>query len=248
MVLALYVLAGVFGGSTASALAYRLARGMPLAMDRSRCPSCGAVIGARDNIPLVSFILLRGRCRSCHERIPWRYPLLELGLGALGLLVFALHAGVLVSIGLLVAMTAAVVAALVDLETYRIPNRLTYPSAALVLTLEGAHALQVGALRALVVPVAAAAVTIGFFVALGVVSKGGMGMGDAKLAGLLALALAGIGPIAALWMVFASFASGALVGIALVALHRRGMRSRLPFAPFLALGGGMALALVALLH
>jgi len=248
MVLALYVLCGVLGGSTASALAYRLVHGMPLVADRSRCPSCHGIIRARDNVPLVSYLLLRGRCRACRARIPWRYPLLELGLGGLGGVVFLLHAGVLVSLAVLVAMVAAVVAALVDLETYRIPNRVTYPTAGVILGLELGRAVASHELGDLTVPVVIATTVVCAFLALGVVSRGGMGMGDAKLAGVLALALAALRPVAVLWMLLASFAAGALVGIGLVLAHRRAMRSRLPFGPFLAIGGGVALILVTLTH
>jgi len=98
------------------------------------------------------------------------------------------------------------------------------------------------------VPVAIATTVVCAFLALGVVSRGGMGMGDAKLAGVLALALAALRPVAVLWMLLASFAAGALVGIGLVLAHRRAMRSRLPFGPFLAIGGGVALILVTLTH
>lgn len=248
MVLALSVILGLIAGSTASALAFRLGRGMPVVTDRSRCPGCGEVIRARDNVPIVSYLVLRGRCRTCKERIPWRYPMLELGFGAVGAIIWRVGAGPLLSIALGVAMLAAVVAALVDRETYRIPNKLTYPSAVIVFGLELARAVLRGEALDVLVPAGLMVAVVVGFVLVGLVSRGGMGLGDAKLAGLLALALGAVAPIAVEWMLLAAFASGALVGLVLVATRARGLRSRLPFGPFLAFGGLSALVLVAVFH
>jgi leader peptidase (prepilin peptidase)/N-methyltransferase len=118
--------AGAVLGSFITVVAHRLPRDRGFVSGRSECPSCGAVIGARDNIPVASWMLLRGRCRSCGERISIRYPLTEAGLGALWVATYLIlgddDAGVLALGLVLCALLVAVT--LTDLDLRTIPNRI----------------------------------------------------------------------------------------------------------------------------
>ncbi|CAA9425882.1 MAG: Leader peptidase (Prepilin peptidase) / N-methyltransferase [uncultured Rubrobacteraceae bacterium] len=198
----------------------------------SRCPACGAGIRAADNVPVLSYVLLGGRCRNCKARIPARYPIVEALTGAL----FAAAApelgpgvdlpGALVLIAVLVALAA------VDLEHRLLPNAVLAPAAA------AGFALSVLANPGAwwVYPVSAVAVGGGLF-ALAVLYPGGMGMGDVKMGAMLGTFL---GPYAAL-AVFLGALLGAVAGGLLMAVWKVGRRYPLPFGVFMAAGGVLAL-------
>jgi leader peptidase (prepilin peptidase)/N-methyltransferase len=216
-------------GSFVNVLAYRLPRRESIVKPRSRCPQCETQIAAHDNIPVVSWLLLRGRCRHCRASIPVRYPLVE----ALTALLFV---GVGLKIGLeaellpALALTITLVAAAeTDLEHRIIPNRLMATSAVAAVALWAI--VDPGRLPENLIAGAAAG---GFLLTAAVAYPAGMGMGDVKLAGVMGLYLgASVAPA-----LFAGFAAGAVIGIAIV--MRRGMSARkqgVPFGPFLAAGG-----------
>ncbi|HSI81331.1 MAG TPA: prepilin peptidase [Solirubrobacterales bacterium] len=227
--------AGLILGSFLTALAHRLPRGESFVAGRSRCPACGARIAAYDNIPVVSWLLLRGRCRSCDERIPARYPLTELGLGALYLATVLIlgdaGAGEL-ALGL-VLCTVLVAITLTDLDLRVIPNPVLL-----------AGAIAAVAIAAIADPAslperAIAAIAAGgalFVVAL--VYPRGLGMGDVKLVAMMGLFLGrSIAPA-----LLIGFAAGAVAGAALIARHGSAARKHgIPFGPFLALGGVVGL-------
>jgi leader peptidase (prepilin peptidase)/N-methyltransferase len=227
--------AGLALGSFATVVAHRVPRGESIVTGRSRCPGCGATIAAYDNVPVLSWLLLRGRCRRCRERISARYPLTELamaGLFAATTLILGtddvgeLELG-LVLCALLVAVT------LTDLERRVIPNKVLLAGA--VIGLGIAAATDPGGLpqRA-----AAAAAGGGFLFLVALAYPRGMGMGDVKLIAVMGLYLGrAVAPA-----VLVGFAAGALVGVALMLRHGTGARKRaLPFGPFLALGGVVGL-------
>jgi leader peptidase (prepilin peptidase) / N-methyltransferase len=232
------VLSTLFGGVIGSFLnvvAWRLPRDKSVAAGRSHCPGCDSAIRAYDNIPVLSWLLLRGRCRDCKMRISWRYPAVEAGTAALcAAVAFAewdhparMWLG-LVLVLLLVPIT------LIDLEHQLIPSKIVRPGAvaalALVLLLDRGNLLE---------HVIAGAAAYALFDVVAFLRPGGMGGGDVRLAGMLGLFL-GTAVVPAL---FIAFLSGSLVGG--VVLARRGIadgrKTKVPFGPFLALGGAVAI-------
>ena len=227
--------AGAILGSFASALAYRLPRGENWVSERSRCPSCGATIRARDNVPIVSWLLLRGRCRDCGEPIPRRYPLVELGLGALFAATYLIVGDdewwALV-LGLVLCFVLVTVT-LTDLDLRIIPNRIVIAGSIAALAI-----VAIGDAGELGERAIAAAVGGGVLFLIALAYPRGMGMGDAKLVGMMGLYLGrALAPA-----VLIGFAVGALVGVALIARHGSQARKQaVPFGPFLALGGVIGL-------
>ncbi|HZO59519.1 MAG TPA: prepilin peptidase [Solirubrobacterales bacterium] len=231
--LALLGVCGASFGSFVNVLAYRLPRRESIVKPRSRCPECGTTIRAWDNIPIVSWVMLRGHCRDCGTSISLRYPLVE-----------AVTAGLFVIVGAKLGREAAlwpalalavilVAAAATDLEERIIPNRLMAAGAVLALVL-----WTIADPARLPENLIAGAAAGGLLLAAALAYPAGMGMGDVKLAAVMGLFLGKlVGPA-----LFIGFAAGALVGIALVAAHGPAARKQgVPFAPFLALGGVLAL-------
>jgi leader peptidase (prepilin peptidase)/N-methyltransferase len=221
---------GAVVGSFLSVVAHRVPRGESIVGPRSRCAGCGTQIAAYDNIPILSWFLLRGRCRSCGERISVRYPLIEIGTG----LAFAATALVLhgepaqLVLGLVFVATLAAIT-LTDLELRVIPNKVLIVSALAGVAL--AAALDPSSLPERAIAAAAAGGGL-FLVALAY--PRGMGLGDVKLAAVMGLYLGrAVAPA-----LLIAFAAGALVGVALIARDGAAARKRaIPFGPFLALGG-----------
>lgn len=239
MLVALFFALGLIFGSFLTVVIGRLPRGESIVRPRSRCPSCGAEIRARDNIPVVSWVLLRGRCRACGERISVEYPLIELATAALfaaaAALVDPLYAAGLGAPFLGIMLSIAVI----DARHRVVPNRIIYPSLILFAVAivvgdvlgRGVDALDAGIGLALYgVPLLLVAVAV----------PQGMGMGDVKLAALIGLVLGSFG------LSYVSVAAGVGViggGIgALVALAvlGAGRKDQIPFGPFLAGGAVVA--------
>jgi leader peptidase (prepilin peptidase)/N-methyltransferase len=226
----------VFGaaiGSFLNVVIHRLPRGESIVRPASRCPGCETPIRPYDNVPILSWCLLRGRCRNCRERISPRYPAVE----ALTALLFA---GFTVAVGpepelvLGLAFLAILVAVtMIDLDHRIIPNRIVLAGA--VIALAGWAAIDPARLVENGVAAAAAG---GLLLAAAMAYPGGMGMGDVKLAAMMGLYLGrSIAPA-----LLIGFAAGAVVGLAIMA--RRGVGARkqaVPFGPFLALGGAIGL-------
>src|SRR5688500_792561 len=181
------IAAGVFGlvlGSFFNVVIHRLPRGESLVTPGSHCPACGAPIKPYDNIPVLSWLVLRGRCRSCGEPISARYPLVEALTGALfAAVVLALGADRDVWLGLALVATL-VPAALIDLEHRIIPNAILLPAA-----LAAPVILALTRPGDLVEHLIAAVAAGGFLLAAALAYPAGMGMGDVKLAGVLGLYL-----------------------------------------------------------
>jgi leader peptidase (prepilin peptidase)/N-methyltransferase len=228
--------AGVLGaivGSFLNVVVYRLPRHESLVTPASHCPRCGTPVKPYDNIPVLSWLLLRGHCRACGEPISVRYPLVELATGAL--CVGAVVAGggrarVALGIGLILLVVPI---ALIDLETRLIPNRLTLPGALLALIL--GTALDPGGQPGRLIAAAAAG---GFLLVAALAYPGGMGMGDVKLAATMGLFLgSAVAPALLLAML-----AGTLVGVVIIARKgaSAGRKTAVPFGPFLALGAIVA--------
>ena len=224
--------AGVLGavvGSFLNVVAYRLPRRESLISPPSRCPGCGAHVKPYDNVPIVSWLLLRGHCRSCGGPVSPRYPLVEALTAVLCIGVVLEHHSA-VSIALSITLILVVVpAALIDLEHRIIPNRITLAGAVLGLTL-GTALDPAGEPERLI----AAAAAGGFLLVAALAYPGGMGMGDVKLAAVIGLFL---GPAVAPALLIA-LVTGVLVGAAIIARKgaREGRKTAVPFGPFLACG------------
>lgn len=221
---------GLIIGSFLNVVVHRLPAGESLVTPGSRCPACETPIKPYDNVPVLSWLWLRGRCRSCGEPIPARYPLVEAATAALfAAVVLAKGFGAEALLGLvLVAVLVAVT--LIDLEHRIIPNRILLPAAVaalaiLALTRRG-DLLEHGI---------AALAAGGFLLAAALAYPSGMGMGDVKLAGVIGLFLG----VAVAPAMLIAFLAGTLVGIGIMARKgaREGRKTAVPFGPFLALGG-----------
>jgi leader peptidase (prepilin peptidase)/N-methyltransferase len=235
VVLAPAALFGLIIGSFLNVVSWRLPRGESLVKPRSKCPGCGAQIKPYDNIPVVSWLILRGRCRGCGEGISARYPLVEAITAVLYVAVVAAkHDDVLQMVLGLVLVTFLVPIAVIDLDLKIIPNKLTGPAAVLAIALGAV-------LEPSYLPeqLAAGAGALLFFYLPALIHSKGMGMGDVKLAGVLGLYLGrAVAPA-----IFAGLILGVVIGAAIVASKgvSEGRRVKVPFGPFLAVGALIAI-------
>jgi leader peptidase (prepilin peptidase)/N-methyltransferase len=228
---------GLAVGSFMAVAVYRLPKGESLLRPRSRCPACGAVIGARDNIPVFSWLLLGGRCRRCGERISVEYPLLELATAGLVVLAAIRYPNpwhIVLVAGLLALMPGI---ALIDLRHRIIPNRLTYPA----LLVFAPTVLLAWAIGAAADPAKAGIGLLLYGGILFVVAavSGGMGMGDVKLAAVIGLVLGSLG------LRFVGVAAAAAIvlgglGAVVALVMGKGRKSAIPFGPYLAAGAVVA--------
>jgi leader peptidase (prepilin peptidase) / N-methyltransferase len=220
---------GAVVGSFLNVVVHRMPRGESLVRPRSRCPGCGRQIAGYDNVPVLSWLLLRGRCRRCGERISARYPAIELVTAAAFVAVAAARGfddDLLLELPFVAVLIAV---AAIELEHRVVPNRIVVPAA--VWGVAAAAAVATSELPEYLIAGAAAFV---FLLVAALAYPAGMGMGDVKLAGVMGLYL-GVAVAPAL---LAAFAVGALAGAAIIARHgARGRKRGVPFAPFLALGG-----------
>jgi leader peptidase (prepilin peptidase) / N-methyltransferase len=224
--------AGVLGavfGSFLNVVVYRLPRHESLVLPASHCPKCGMPVKPYDNIPILSWLLLRGHCRGCGAPISVRYPLVEALSAALCVGAVLTHhsvAGIALSVALILLVVPA---ALIDLEHRIIPNRITALGALLALAIGIAFdpAGEPGRLIA-------AAAAGGFLLLAALAYPGGMGMGDVKLAGMMGLFLGAAVAPALLIALLAGVALGAVVVARKGA--QEGRKTAIPFGPFLALG------------
>jgi leader peptidase (prepilin peptidase)/N-methyltransferase len=228
---AIVFLPGLAIGSFLNVVAARIPRGMSVVHPPSACPSCDAPIAWYDNIPVLTWLVLRGRCRSCRAPIPWKYPVVELGTALLVVgcfLKFGLTAeAVLASF----FCAVLVVLSVTDIERLVIPNRIVLPAAAVVLV--GQTAIHPSP-EWLVAGLA----TSGLLFLLALAYPAGMGMGDVKLALLLGFGLGRTVPVAIMIGVIAAL----VPSIVLLARHGKAARKmKIPFGAFLALGGIVAL-------
>jgi leader peptidase (prepilin peptidase)/N-methyltransferase len=234
MPVAFAALGGLMIGSFLNVVAYRLPRSESLVSPGSRCPGCGTAIKPYDNVPVVGWLVLRGRCRACGSKISMRYPLIEAGTALLAVaVVLVKHSAHDIVLGL-VLVGILVPVALIDLEHRIIPNKITLPAAIAAVGI-GLVTRPSGVPEQLISGAAAG----GFLLAFALAYPRGMGMGDVKLAGVLGLFLGRSVAVAVLVGVLA----GAVIGGAIMARVgvQRGRKTAVPFGPFLALGGIVAL-------
>ena len=251
--LILVALVGVTGlaiGSFLNVVVYRVPAGMSVVHPRSACPNCGHEISARENVPVVSWLALRGKCSECAQPISKRYPLVELG-GAAAFIVVGIWsapqfaavstvpatvAAVLHLVAFLYLAAISIALAIIDIETHKLPNVIVLPGYLVGVALLGTAALLQGDLVALGRMAAGAGILFVFYFVLAFISPRGMGMGDVKLAGVLGLFLGSLG-----WGQLAvgagsAFVLGGLFSIILLITKRAGRKSGIPFGPWMLLG------------
>ncbi len=228
---------GLIFGSFATAVAYRLPRSESISSGRSKCPNCGNMITAIQNIPVFSYVVLRGRCKHCGDRISIRYPLIELVTALLFIgaaLRFEVSAEAVIYAGFFWAL---VVLTVIDLEYKLLPNKVVFPTfiagwaGLAIAALAGGHPAR------LVGAAVGAAIFGGFFFLVASLYPAGMGGGDVKLAFVLGTFLGYIGgPGVVLVGMFLSFLIGGMVGVGVMVTSGGDRKMQVPFGPFLALG------------
>jgi len=242
----LYVAVGVLGllvGSFLNVVIHRVPRDESLLRPGSRCPTCLAPIQPWHNVPVLGYVLLRGRCASCGARISPVYPVVELTTAVLFLAV----TWRLASWDLLSALPAylyftamGIALTIIDLRVRRLPNAIVLPSYPVVLALLVLSAAIEGDWAALVRGLIGGAVLFGFYFLLAFIYPAGMGFGDVKLAGIIGGALAYLSWGTLVIGTFLGFLLGAVVGLALMAVKRAGRKTAIPFGPWMLAGAMVA--------
>jgi leader peptidase (prepilin peptidase)/N-methyltransferase len=244
--------AGLFGlliGSFLNVVIYRVPNGLSVVSPPSACPGCGHVIKAYDNIPVLSWLILRGRCRGCAKPISRRYPLVETGTGMAfaGVALWAWTGGasgrptegapgMLVLVGFLYLAAVTVALGLIDIDTRRLPDAIVLPSylvGAVLFTLAAVFAGDYAALLRAGVGMAALWTA---YLLMALAYPGGMGFGDVKLAGLLGMFLGWVGWGPLLVGAFAAFLLGGLFSLALLVTRMVDRKSGIPFGPWMLAG------------
>lgn len=250
--------AGIFGlliGSFLNVVVYRVPAGKSL-LPGSRCPNCDTAIRPWQNVPVVSWLALQGRCASCKTRISARYPLVELGTGAAFAVVgwwwlggsaaveYGLTSAALLLLALLYLAAVSIALALIDLDTFRLPDSIVLPSLVVLalLLLAASLCARDGSLWWPLARAGIGSLTLTlFYAALWFFWPGGMGLGDVKLAAVLGLMLAWSGWGTLIVGAFAAFVFGGIYGVALVLTGRGVRKSRIPFGPWMILGAWFAI-------
>ena len=226
----IFFLFGLAVGSFLNCIIYRLEKKQSFLKGRSFCPHCKHTLAWQDLIPVVSFLILKGKCRYCHKKISWQYPLVELATGIIFLLIFYFQQPIFyffITPFLLIIFVY-------DLKHFIIPDKVIYPAIAISLIYNLLDWSRFG-----IDVFLAAFGAAGFFLVIVLLSKGKwMGVGDIKLAFLMGLILGSPNILVAL---FFAFLAGAIMGIGLIALSRKSLKSEVPFGPFLV--GGTFLAM-----
>lgn len=239
---------GVVVGSFLNVVIYRVPRKESIVSPRSRCPGCGTMIAERDNIPVVSWLVLRGRCRTCKMRISARYPLVEASTGLLfaGL---ALRYGFDAALPAFLCFIAGLLAlACIDFDCRLLPRAVVYPHLAIVAVLLVVAAAGTGNWHALAIAAACSAAWFALFFVINFASPRMMGFGDVRLALVLGLGLGWLGVPVVLVGFFAANLFGAVVGIYLIARKQATRETAVPYGVFLAMGAAFALYLGPVLH
>jgi leader peptidase (prepilin peptidase)/N-methyltransferase len=246
-------IAGVFGlliGSFLNVVIYRVPIGMSIVRPASSCPNCGAGIHAYDNVPIVAWLALRGKCRSCSAPISARYPLVELGTGLFFFVVSLPLAAKLAAaqpnineiasglalVAFLYLAAISIALSFIDIEHHRLPNAIVLPSYVVGAVLLGTSSLLVGDYGALLRAGIGLAAMGAAYLALAVLWKGSMGLGDVKLAGVLGLYLGYTGWSALAVGSISAFFLGGIFGLALILLRKTTRKSGIPFGPWMVLG------------
>jgi len=252
----LVVLVGAFGlliGSFLNVVVYRVPAKQSIVSPPSACPNCSTPIRRRDNIPVLSWLILRGKCRDCRAPISRRYPLVELATGLFFATVTAWFifgwfptatvvstgqyiGAVLLLVAYLYLAAVSVALTLIDMDHHLLPNSIVLPSFLVGAVLLAASAVLTANFGALLTAAIGAVAMFGFYFLLVLVYPRGMGMGDVKLAGVLGLFLGFLGWQTLVVGIFAAFFLGGIFSIALVLMRRASGATAIPFGPWMLLG------------
>jgi leader peptidase (prepilin peptidase) / N-methyltransferase len=243
VILIVAIVVGVLGlaiGSFLNVVVWRLPNGMSLSSPPSACPRCEHPIRSRDNIPVLSWLILRGKCRDCKEPISVRYPLVELGtaLAFVGVVLWSAreHWGFWLLPAYLYFAAVTIALALIDLDTRTLPNRIVLPSIVVAGVLLAVASAATGDWYSLLWAVVGGGVLFAFYLLLVLIYPSGMGFGDVKLAALVGLMLGYLGWGSLIVGAFAAFLLGGVFSIVLLALRRATRKSGIPFGPWMLLG------------
>jgi len=238
---ALLAVLGLAIGSFLNVVIHRVPRGASVVNPPSACPGCAAPIRPRDNIPVLSWLLLRGRCRGCGEPISRRYPLVEAGTAAL-FVIMAVRFGFSAELPAYLYLAAIGVAlAMIDIDVKRLPDVLTLPSYIVGAVLLGGAAAAQGDADPLIRALLGGSAMFAAYFALCFAYPAGMGFGDVKLSGVLGLYTAWLG-----WDVWAAgllfgFFLGGFFGIGIMLVKKGGRKTAVPFGPFMLIGALLAI-------
>jgi len=239
------VVLGAAIGSFLNVVIYRVPAGESVVRPASHCPSCGQPIRARHNVPVVSYLALRGRCADCRTPISIRYPLVEAATAVLfgAVVAFAWHRELLPMLPALLYLAAIGLAlALIDIDVHRLPDAIVLPAYPVLAALLVGAAWWSGDWWALARAAIGGAALFGFYLLLVLVYPAGMGWGDVKLAGVLGGAMAFVGWSALVVGAFAGFLLGGIVAVGMIGLRRATGKTALPFGPFMILGTAVGIA------
>ena len=240
------VVCGVLGlavGSFLNVVIHRVPEKESVVRPRSRCPKCGTELASRDNIPVLSWLLLRGRCRTCAEPISARYPLIELATAALFVAAGIRFGASWALPGYLLLFASLLAISAIDLERYIIPNRIVYPTLFLAIPLMIAAAFAEGEPERIRTAAIGSLAAWFAMLVVHVVSPKGMGFGDVRLSAVIGLYLGWIELELVLLGMLLGFLLASVIGIGLMIAGRRGRKDAVPFGPFLAAGAVIAILL-----
>lgn len=255
-----FLILGLIVGSFLNCLIYRLEKRKNFVFGRSFCPKCNHQLSFFDLIPLLSFFLLKGKCRYCSQKISWQYPLVEITTGLLFISIFHFQFSIFNQISFfaflklfyyLLIGSFLIAIFVYDLKHYLIPDKIVYPAIIIVFLYQlfkslefiiwnffGIWKLEIENLEPLILSIISAAGAAAFFLLIVLISRGRwMGLGDVKLAFLMGLFL---GYPHILLALFFSFFLGAIIGIILVIFKKKTLKSEIPFGPFLVAGTFLA--------
>lgn len=232
---------GLIVGSFLNVVIYRVPRKLSIVSPRSACPTCATPIRNRDNVPVLSWLLLKGRCRSCNEPISPRYPLVEATCSAL-------FGGLAARVGMhwylpafLIFMASLLALAVIDLEHMVLPKKVIYPSlAGMIVVFVGAAAVDREWHRLLVAGICAISWFLLFFL-LNLISPRILGFGDVRLAPMLGLGLGWFGVRYVILGFFTANLVGAVIGVTLIAMKKIKRNQPIPYGVFLAIGAVIAI-------
>lgn len=235
-------IAGLLGlavGSFLNVVIYRIPRDESLVRPGSHCPHCGVAVRNRHNVPVLGWLMLRGRCADCGVPIGVRYPLVEAGTAALFVAVAARFGWSWQLPGYLYLAAIAIALAAIDLDVMRLPDKIVLPSYAVAVALFAPAVIAGHSWGPAVRGLLAAALLYAVYWVLAVLPKG-LGGGDVKLAPLLGFYLGWLSWSSVAVGAFAGFLLGGLVGAALLALRRADRKTRIPFGPYMLAGAFLA--------
>lgn len=238
------IIAGILGlavGSFLNVVIYRVPLRQSVVSPPSACPQCKTRIRGYDNIPVLSWLLLRGKCRTCNSAISARYPMVELGTAIFFMLIARKFENsnshvvfLLVAFLYLAAITVAL--ALIDLSTHTLPNAIVLPGYAVGSILLAFDGFVSGDYRALIRAVVGATVMWLLYLAMALMYPDGMGFGDVKFAGVLGLFLGYLGWDVLVTGAFAAFVLGGVFALALILFKKTSLKSGIPFGPWMVAG------------